>query len=879
MHLLEALLQCSNAIILSSSKNALFEAICNSLVRVGGMGLAWIGLQDSCDPRLWPQAHCGNGPGYSVWVRQLAHVERIPGHALASTAVASQKTIWLCPDDSADDVTRTADLSPGDPWLTAAAIPLRVGDQTCAVLCLYSCDASTFDANTRSLLIDLALNLETALFKLEQKEQSQRDDLTLIESEARYNALFANNPMPILVVNPTDGRIVNANLCALAFYGWNFETITGKLIGDINTLSPEAIKAEMLQAITEGRNFLEFQHWVADGTLRDVEVFSNPMSFHDQTYLVLAIHDVTERRLLQAKAQQSQNLMQRFIDHLPGTAFVKDRNLRLVMANRRLGALLNMDPAAMVGKTAHDLFPAEFADFVTSLDLQVMETGESRVFQETFQNRHNETSMFVIDDGSEEKYLAGLSVDVTESYHLRERTSALLHINEMAGTIPEKEFLTTGLEMAESLTHSSIGFLHFVNEDQESLELITWTAGALKGCTAAYDSHYPVSSAGIWADCVRIRQPVIFNDYGSRPATSGLPKGHAPIARLISVPVIENGKVRMVLGVGNKKSDYIKDDAETLLLVGNELWRIARRNRLEASLKARVEELVEVNKRLTDMQLQLLQSEKMASIGQLASGIAHEINNPIGFVKSNLGALQNYVSNLLEIVTAYEAVEQIHGDAVAEALKSIEQRKQDMDYEFVVEDVKKLIEESNEGVQRVSKIVQDLKNFSRTGDVSVEPADLQAGIESTINVVWNQLKYKVDVVREYAVLPPVQCVISQINQVVMNLLINAEQAISGRGTITIRTGQQSDTVWIEVQDTGCGIEEDKLSRIFEPFYTSKPLGQGTGLGLSISFGIVQRHGGKITVQSEVGNGSTFRVTLPIESAMVNISPVDQQEPT
>jgi two-component system NtrC family sensor kinase len=132
--------------------------------------------------------------------------------------------------------------------------------------------------------------------------------------------------------------------------------------------------------------------------------------------------------------------------------------------------------------------------------------------------------------------------------------------------------------------------------------------------------------------------------------------------------------------------------------------------------------------------------------------------------------------------------------------------------------------------------------------------------------VWNQLKYKVNVVREYVPLPSVSCVASQINQVVMNLLTNAEQAITERGTITVRTGVDTDTVWFEVQDTGCGIALDKLARIFEPFYTSKPVGQGTGLGLSISFGIVQRHGGSITVKSAPDVGSTFRVTLPISRA-------------
>jgi PAS domain S-box-containing protein len=602
---------------------------------------------------------------------------------------------------------------------------------------------------------------------------------------------------------------------------------------------------------------------MANGEVRDVEAFTSPLSFNGQTYLVSAIHDVTERRILAAKVRQSQSLMQRFIDELPGTAFVKDSSLRLLMVNRHLGDLLGVDPNTLIGKTASDIFPQEFADMVTLMDREVLDAGEHRVFDEAFQGRHNETSMFVIDDGDGQRFLAGLSLDITDRYQAKERTAALLRINALAGELPENEFLTAGLELAEKITDSKIGFLHFVNEDQETLELVAWTAGALKGCTATFDSHYPVSQAGIWADSLRTHGPAIFNDYANHSVKKGLPPGHASMTRLISVPVIEGGLVRMMMGVGNKAMDYESFDVESLQLLGNDLWRIARRGRLEASLKNRVDELTQANRRLSDMQLQLLQSEKMASIGQLASGVAHEINNPIGFVKSNLGSLSGYVNSLLEIVRAYEDVEHIHGDAVPPALKLIEQRKKDIDYEFLMEDVKKLIDESIEGVQRVSQIVRDLKTFSRTGDATAEPADLQAGIESTINVVWNQMKYKVNVVREYVPLPLVSCVSSQINQVVMNLLTNAEQSITGHGTITVRTGLEANKVWFEVQDTGCGIAPDKQARIFEPFYTSKPVGQGTGLGLSISFGIVQRHGGSITVSSAPAAGSTFRVTLPI----------------
>jgi PAS domain S-box-containing protein len=868
MDLYAALLDCDAAIIRSTQKADMFEAVCQSLVAPGGMQLVWIGMLDPGDQRLWPQAHCSEGWTDLDWMRLMSLVDQLPGQGMAGAAIDRNQAVWSDSMLESDPLLQgEREMAPARAWRSAAAIPLHVGGKACGVLAIYGLHAHGFEEGTRTLLLRLVANISIALDALERDEQPELGEFKLLESEVRYNALFASNPMPMLVVDPADGRVVDANIRAMNFYGWDHATITTKCVADINILSSEKIREEMAQSVAASRSYYNFQHRLANGEVRDVEVFTSPSNFNGKTYLVSAIHDVTARRVLEAKVQQTQSLMQRFIDELPGTAFVKDSSLRLLMANRQLGALLGVAPETLIGKTAHDIFPTDFADFVTQLDQEVMELGGHRVYEEEFHGRRNETSMFVIEDAAGERFLGALSLDVTDRFHARERSAALLRINELAGALAEKELLNAGLDMALRLTESTVGVLYFVHGDQQSVELMAWTHGAGQNDMAATDAALPLSRAGLWADCMRKGAPAIFNDLGGQPLQHGLPSGEATLARLVSVPVVESGKVRMLLGVANRESDYQGFDVETLLLLGNDLWRIARRGRLEASLKHRVNELVEVNRHLADMQLQLLQSEKMASIGQLASGVAHEINNPIGFVKSNLGTLSAYVNSLLDIVRAYEDVEHIHGEAVAPALLAIEQRKKDMDYAFVVEDVKKLIDESTEGVQRVSQIVLDLKNFSRTGSLAEEATDLQAGIESTINVVWNQLKYKVEVLRNYAPLPPVRCVASQINQVVMNLLTNAEQSITGHGTITVRTGEENDAIWFEVQDTGCGIAPDKLSRIFEPFYTSKPVGQGTGLGLSISFGIVQRHGGHITVQSTPGVGSTFRVTLPQTPAL------------
>ncbi|WP_172148843.1 ATP-binding protein [Pseudomonas tumuqii] len=263
------------------------------------------------------------------------------------------------------------------------------------------------------------------------------------------------------------------------------------------------------------------------------------------------------------------------------------------------------------------------------------------------------------------------------------------------------------------------------------------------------------------------------------------------------------------------------------------------------------------------LQSQLLQAEKLASIGQLAAGVAHEINNPIGYISSNFCTLEGYYAGLLEMLNAYEAVEQTVGSPeVAAKLQSLRER---LELDFLKEDIPQLMRESRQGIARVRQIVQDLKDFSRIDSTQEwQWANLEEGIDSTLNIVANEIKYKADVVKQYAGIGEIECLPAQLNQVVLNLLVNAAQAMGPeRGTISIRTGTAAERVWIEVADTGQGIAAQALPRIFDPFFTTKPIGQGTGLGLSLSYGIVQKHNGTLRVDSEVGVGSTFRLELPV----------------
>ena len=314
-----------------------------------------------------------------------------------------------------------------------------------------------------------------------------------------------------------------------------------------------------------------------------------------------------------------------------------------------------------------------------------------------------------------------------------------------------------------------------------------------------------------------------------------------------------------------QKNQELEADQEALRVLNEQLeqrvkQRTAAVEQANQKLLANNSELKQLNEQLESAHIQLLQSEKMASIGQLAAGVAHEINNPVGFVNSNMGTLSKYISNLFKVIDAYESAESKVGPNTCPEVSAI---KKTVDFNFLKEDIPSLLKESQDGLARVTRIVQDLKDFSHVEEANWQLSNIEQGMDSTLNVVSNEIKYKAGVVRQYAGIPEVECMPSQLNQVFLNLLMNAAQAIENKGTITVRTGVSGKEVWVEIEDTGKGISPENINRIFDPFFTTKPVGKGTGLGLSLSYGIVQKHHGRIEVKSEVGHGTTFRVSLPM----------------
>jgi C4-dicarboxylate-specific signal transduction histidine kinase len=269
-----------------------------------------------------------------------------------------------------------------------------------------------------------------------------------------------------------------------------------------------------------------------------------------------------------------------------------------------------------------------------------------------------------------------------------------------------------------------------------------------------------------------------------------------------------------------------------------------------------------VVKELKTTQTQLFHAEKMASVGQLAAGVAHEINNPIGFSHSNLNTLKDYIDDLFKLDNVIDSLPEEPEQAL-QMLSSYLEIREEIDLSFIKEDVSELLDDTIDGLDRVKDIVSNLKKVSHKGTAEHKECNINEVIEDCLKVVSNEIKYILDVEKDLSECPNILGQQSELSQVFINMFINAAHACEDKGILQIKTAHNQGWITVQIKDNGKGIEQDIVSKIFDPFFTTKELGKGTGLGLSVSHGIIEKHGGKIRVESQIGNGTSFFVELPV----------------
>ncbi len=684
-------------------------------------------------------------------------------------------------------------------------------------------------------------------------------------SDHWFQSLFERAPDPTWIIE--DNRFVECNNAAVKALGYScreelLNIHPSKLSPPMQPDGEDSFaKAERMMQIAknDGLHRFEWTHTKADGTDFVAEVTLSNIELSDKKVIYCVWRDITNRKLEEERLRQSENKqahltneLRRRTEELENTVNALSNartELEAILRNAWIGVvqvsqdrtilrvnrhfeevMFGYDESEMVGHYSEILYPSkEYYENIGRNAYPSLVAGKPYSLLECVCRRKNGTTFLaqivgsLTDPTDFKKGSIWLFSDITERKAAEERLSQTLAELEIIFQNPSVGIFYT---VDRHIVRVNKAFEKMVN--RSSSQLIGETTRFIYESDMAYEAAgQKIHSAfAVGANC---RYDLVAS------GTDGLRRVYELFGSMVDANDPQKGSIWLLSDVSEIRGAQEK-------------------------LRSNFTELEAAHARLKQMGNQLLQSEKLASIGQLAAGVAHEINNPIGFVNSNLGTLKRYITEMLTILSAYEKSEE---EMTAETREALTELKREIDIVYLREDIDSLLSESMDGMQRVKRIVQDLKDFSHVDTAEVQSANLEQGIDSTLNVVWNELKYKAEIIKEYGGIPNIACIPAQLNQVFMNLLVNAGQAIDEHGRITIRTGRDEENVWVEVEDTGKGIKPEHLERIFDPFFTTKPVGSGTGLGLSLSYGIVKKHGGRIEVKSELGKGTMMRVLLPI----------------
>ncbi len=668
----------------------------------------------------------------------------------------------------------------------------------------------------------------------ERKQAESR----LKESEQKFRVAFNTIPEPVAINRVEDGVYIDVNERFEQLSGY----LRGELIGqsslDVNIWRDPEDRRRMVEGLREQGKVenLEAQFVSKDGHVIYGLMSARVVEIDGEKYILNITRDITARKFAEEKY----------------TKLIKEANIGIGLADADTGELLecNQALASMVGRSCDELIgqsqsvlhPPEACDETFAAGFtEIREAGGKKLLEQRCITKDGEIFDVEIKGTrlvlGEREVQLGFFQDISERKQQHALLQARLRLSEAAASLSQKELLQKFVDEAELLTSSKIGFLHFVNTDQDHLFLQVWSSSTLENfCQSTNEeNHYPVSKAGVWADCVRKKVPVIHNDYMSLPHKKGLPDGHAEVVRELVVPLFSAHRIFAILGVGNKQSNYSQRDVRALTEFGHLAWDIIARKGSE--------------EQRSELELQLRQKYKMEAVGVMAGGIAHNFNNNLAIILGNLEMAVRKQGNA-------ESLAKYLNNAKTAVLRSRDLVSQILTYSH--QDRKEL------GVVDICIVINETLRLLK----STLPASIQLSYQCTVR----SMSVKADP--------------GQIQEALINLCNNAVYAMNERGTLQISlkltelqdqdiparcSGSAGAYALLVVEDNGCGIEPDIVDRIFDPFFTTKGVDRGTGMGLSTVQGIFDQHGGFINVESQVGQGTAFYLYLPVEEQKTEVA--------
>lgn len=723
-------------------------------------------------------------------------------------------------------------------------------------------DGSTFPVEIHMNYVQLNRGYIVAVAHDITKRRSAEE--VIRDSEERFRMVFDHVFDGISIYSedpdPARRRLIECNDRYAAMSGRSRDQLLeiGSTIGLQRPLD-DATNDKRVESLSRGTAYHGSFSWIRpDGQDNAVEYVAMPITWQGQSYSIGIDRDITERTKAERQLLESERRLSEIVQSFPEATLVIDREGVVVAWNRAMEELSGVTADKMLGKGNYEYALPFYGERRRILVDAVMRDSKDieSMYPDCVRQGDSVTTEIL------------LTTQAGEQLCMFSTATALRNSDgEITGGIESMRDITSSRAAERALRESEERF-RLISDNIADLITVVDRAGI---CLYASASH---RREGI--DPARIVGSS-FLDYIHPDDATEVRRGMAKV-------FTEQTHQSLGFRLRNKEGGWQFKEAAVSLLsseadgklvavirdVTDRMKQEEERFSLQKQLRQRNLELERTLEDMKQMQAGLVQSEKLASIGQLTAGIAHEINNPLAFVSSNLNRFQEYFDEVLTIVHRWSSLrEELSRDPrYTGRAREMEEAEERADLKFVIEDFSRLMKHTTDGTERIRSIVERLRGFTHLSDSGFAYADINAAIEDTLNLTWNELKYKATVEKDYGEIPKVVCNIGEIKQVLVNLLVNAAHAIPENGTITVRTRLGDARVIIQVEDTGSGIPRVHLKRIFDPFFTTKPVGKGTGLGLWISATIIQKHNGTISANSEPGHGTTMTVELPLHQEPV-----------